>query len=90
MLLFKVLTNMNESGRQIFLQSRSMVATMESEKSKMSGISALKQFLTKFRGSKATFEVYLYCLGMVPSLLTVSQNFNEDFIDAGYTTLLAR
>ena len=27
---------------------------------------------------------------MVPSLLTVSQNFHEDFIDAGYITLLAR
>ena len=56
----------------------------------MSGIAALKHFLARFRVSPATYEVYLYCLGMVPSLLTLSQNFNEDFIDAGYTSLLAR
>ena len=56
----------------------------------MNGISALKHFLTRFRVSQDSYEVYLYCLGMVPSLLTLSQNFNEDFIDAGYTSLLAR
>ena len=34
--------------------------------------------------------MYLYCLGMVPSLLTLSNNYNEDFIDAGYISLLSR
>lgn len=56
----------------------------------MNGINALKHFLTRFRVSQDSYEVYLYCLGMVPSLLTLSHNFNEDFIDAGYTSLLAR
>lgn len=27
---------------------------------------------------------------MIPSLLTLSQNYNEDFIDAGYISLLSR
>ena len=29
-------------------------------------------------------------MGMIPSLLTLSQNYNEDFIDAGYISLLSR
>ena len=41
-------------------------------KQRMSGISALKSFLTRFRDSESTLDTYLYCLGMVPSLLTVS------------------
>jgi hypothetical protein len=34
--------------------------------------------------------MYLYALGMVPPLLTISQNCTEDLIDAGYIQMLAR
>lgn len=72
-----MLTNQFDSAKNIFLQSAN-------------GITTLKQFLTTFRTTTATYEAYLYCLGMVPSLLTLSQNYNEDFIDAGFISLLAR
>ena len=75
--LFKILTNQCEVGKSIFLQSQD-------------GISTLKSFLNTFRSNPTTYEQYLYCLGMIPSLLTLSNNFNEDFIDAGYISLLSR
>ena len=34
--------------------------------------------------------MYLYCLGMIPPLLSVSQRNTEDFMDAGFITLLSR
>jgi len=74
---FKMLTNQCDAAKIVFLQSQT-------------GVKTLKSWLTTFRQSRATYEIYLYCLGTVPALLTLSQSYNEDFIDAGYVSLLAR
>ena len=60
--LFKILTNQCDVGKGIFLNSSSPV----------SGILTLKSFINAFRESPSTYESYLYCLGMIPSLLTLS------------------
>ena len=78
--LFKLLTNQCTAAKSQFL------ALTDGH----SGITTLKSFLTTFRQESKTYEEYLYCLGMVPCLLTLSQNYNEDFIDAGYISLLSR
>lgn len=75
--LFKMLTHQSGVAKSLFLQSQS-------------GITTLKSFLNAFRSDPTTYEAYLYCLGMIPALLTLSQNYNEDFIDAGYISLLSR
>lgn len=74
--LFKLLTNQFDDAKTAFLAQN--------------GIMTLKQMLNTFREKPATYELYLYCLGMVPPLLTLSQNYNEDFIDAGYISMLSR
>ena len=76
--LFKILTNgCCQIGKDSFLQRHN-------------GIIKLKTYLNSFRANPGSYESYLYCLGMIPSLLTLNQNYNEDFIDAGYISLLAR
>ena len=79
-MLYKILTNQCEVGKGIFLNSSASTT----------GIQTLKSLIITFRESPVTYEAYLYCLGMIPSLLTLSQNYNEDFIDAGYISLLSR
>ena len=71
-----MLTNQCDVAKQVFLQNE--------------GVAKLKAFIGAFRTEQVTYEAYLYCLGVVPSLLTLSQNYNEDFIDAGYISLLSR
>jgi len=34
--------------------------------------------------------MYLYALGMIPPLLSASQRYSEDFMDAGFISLLSR
>jgi len=75
-ILYKLLTNQFDDARTVFLAQN--------------GIITLKLLLNAFRETPATYEMYLYCLGMVPALLTLSNNYNEDFIDAGYISLLSR
>lgn len=36
------------------------------------------------------FEMYLYIVGTIPALLTVSSSYAEDFIDAGFVALIVR
>ena len=54
------------------------------------GILVLKQLLKTFQEQGGNYEMYLYCLGMIPPLLSVSQRNTEDFMDAGFITLLSR
>ena len=68
-LLFKILTNQCELGKSIFLNGS---AQQTSASGSSDGIATLKSFINAFRGSPATYEAYLYCLGMIPSLLTLS------------------
>ena len=57
-ILFKLLTNQFVDAKTLFLAQN--------------GIMTLKQLVNAFRETPATYESYLYCLGMVPSLLTLS------------------
>lgn len=61
-LLFKILTNQCEVGKSMFLN----------ESDAGQGVTTLKTFINTFRENPASYESYLYCLGMIPSLLTLS------------------
>ena len=57
-ILFKMITNQNPQVREVFLQEN--------------GITLLKSWLNTFQEKPSHYELYLYSLGMVPPLLTIS------------------